>query len=83
MLNKDGNFVELKELEEAEKDSYVPDSDLESEILKDKAQNEQKELEVPSELEDELNDFDENEEDQEPTDEELKIWKGRINNGCK
>ncbi len=76
VLNKDGNFVELKELEEAEKDSYVPDSDLESEILKDKAQNEQKELEVPSELEDELNDFDENEEDQEPTDEELKNLEG-------
>ena len=36
VLNKDGKYVELKELEEAEKDSYVPDSDLESEILKEK-----------------------------------------------
>ncbi len=76
VLNKDGKFVELKELEEAEKDSYVPDSDLESEILKDKAQNDQKEPEVPSELEEELNDFDENEEEQEPTDEELKNLEG-------
>ena len=36
VLNEDGEFVELKELEEAEKDSYVVESDLESEILKSK-----------------------------------------------
>ena len=78
VLNKDGEFVELKELEEAEKDSYVPDSDLESEILKDKAQNEAQKQEIPSELENELNEFDENEE-QEPTDEDLKNLEGEDN----
>ncbi len=40
VLNKDGEFVELKDLEEAEKDSYVVESDLESEILKAKAEQE-------------------------------------------
>ena len=40
VLNKDGEFVELKDLEEAEKDSYVIESDLESEILKAKAEQE-------------------------------------------
>ena len=82
VLNKDGEFVELKELEEAEKDSYVPDSDLESEILKDKAQNESKVNEITGELETELNDFDENEdndEDEEPTEEDLKNLEGEDN----
>ena len=82
VLNKDGEFVELKELEEAEKDSYVPDSDLESEILKDKAQNESKDNEITGELETELNDFDENEdndEDEEPTEEDLKNLEGEDN----
>ncbi len=36
VLNKEGKFVELKELEEAEKDSYVVESNLENEILKAK-----------------------------------------------
>ena len=78
VLNKDGKFVELKELEEAEKDSYVPDSDLESEILKEKEANEKHEETVPTELENELDEFDENE-DQEPTDEELKSLEGEDN----
>ena len=77
VLDKEGKFVELKELEEAEKDSYVPDTDLESEILKDKAATEKEKVkEMPSELENELNEFDENEEDQEPTEEELKNLEG-------
>ena len=75
VLNKDGNYVELKELEEAEKDSYVPDSDLESEILKEKEANEKNNEVIPTELENELDEFDENE-DQEPTDEELKSLEG-------
>ena len=75
VLNKDGNYVELKELEEAEKDSYVPDSDLESEILKEKEANEKNNEVIPTELENELDEFDENE-DQEPTDEELKNLEG-------
>ena len=40
VLNEEGRYVELKELEEAEKDSFVPDTDLESEILKEKEANE-------------------------------------------
>ena len=75
VLNKDGKYVELKELEEAEKDSYVPDSDLESEILKEKEANEKNNEVIPTELENELDEFDENE-DQEPTDEELKSLEG-------
>ena len=39
VLNEEGRFVELKELEEAEKESFVPDTDLESEILKEKEAN--------------------------------------------
>ena len=75
VLNKDGKYVELKELEEAEKDSYVPDSDLESEILKEKEANEKNNEVIPTELENELDEFNENE-DQEPTDEELKSLEG-------
>ena len=40
VLNEEGRFVELKELEEAEKETYVPDTDLESEIIKEKEANE-------------------------------------------
>ena len=79
VLDKDGKYVELKELEEAEKDSYVPETDLESEILKEKqAQNQ---AAAPSELEKELDDFEENEEndEEEPTDEELKNLEGEDN----
>ena len=36
VLNKEGKFVELKDLEEAEKETYITTSDLESEILKAK-----------------------------------------------
>ncbi len=82
VLNKDGKYVELKELEEAEKDSYVPDTDLESEILKEKEANEnaKNNLEkTPSELENELDDFEETDEDKEPTDEELKSLEGEDN----
>ena len=82
VLNKDGKYVELKELEEAEKDSYVPDTDLESEILKEKEINEKSNEKTPSELENELDDFDEMEEneiDEEPTDEELKSLEGEDN----
>ena len=78
VLDKDGKFVELKELEEAEKDSFVSESDLESEILKDKAEAEAKHI-VPSELENELDEFEDNDEDQEPTDEELKNLEGEDN----
>ncbi len=53
VLDKEGRFVELKELEEAEKDTYVPESDLESEILKEKENHEK----VASELENELENF--------------------------
>ncbi len=82
VLNKDGKYVELKELEEAEKDSYVPDTDLESEILKEKEINEKSNEKAPSELENELDDFDEMEEneiDEEPTDEDLKNLEGEDN----
>ncbi len=78
VLDKDGKFVELKELEEAEKDSFVPDTDLESEILKDKTQTETKSP-ASSELENELDEFEENEIEQEPTDEELKNLEGEDN----
>ncbi len=78
VLDKDGKFVELKELEEAEKDSFVSESDLESEILKDKAEAEAKHI-VPSELENELDEFEDSAEEQEPTDEELKNLEGEDN----
>ncbi len=55
VLNKDGEFVELKDLEEAEKDSFVVESDLESEILKSKAEAEQNILDT--ELSDELDEM--------------------------
>ena len=82
VLDKDGKFVELKELEEAEKDSYVPESDLESEILKEKEAQEKANEQTTNELENELNDFEENEEpeeDEEPTEEELKSLEGEDN----
>ena len=81
VLDKDGKYVELKDLEEAEKDSYVPDTDLESEILKEKEANEKNDNLIPSELESELDEFDENEEDedQEPTLEDLQSLEGEDN----
>ena len=78
VLNKDGKYVELKELEEAEKDSYVPDTDLESEILKEKEAQESTDGQL-TELESELDEFDDNNEDQEPTDEDLKNLEGEDN----
>ena len=87
VLNEEGRYVELKELEEAEKDSYVPDTDLESEILKEKEANEKaarenndekineeiKQSEDNSnELEKELKEL----ETKEPTEEELKNLEG-------
>ncbi|MBR3897967.1 MAG: DNA-directed RNA polymerase subunit beta [Bacilli bacterium] len=92
VLNNEGRFVELKELEEAEKDTYVPDTDLESEILKEreanqkqKESNEKKETEDSKELQTELENFgldeqteknEESEEEIEPTDEELEKLEG-------
>ena len=43
VVNSEGELVELKDLEEAEKDSYVVESDLENEILQSN-QNEDNEL---------------------------------------
>ncbi len=77
VLNNEGKFVELKELEEAEKDTYVPDTDLESEILKEKAKTEA--LKVQQELTNELDEFEESEEDEEPTLEDLQKLEGEDN----
>ena len=93
VLDNEGRYVELKELEEAEKDSYVPESDLESEILKEKAAQEKAKQQISADLENELNNFEENQEDiqddiqddvqedeiEEPTDEELKQLEGEDN----
>ena len=85
VLNEEGRYVELKELEEAEKDTYVPDTDLESEILKEKEENEKKQEEQDNstELTDELEELNSNEFDEqedlsmkEPTDEELQKLEG-------
>ena len=85
VLNNEGRYVELRELEEAEKDSYVPDTDLESEIIKEKEANQKTNVDLPidnieetqeeassKELEEELEDFDL----KEPTDEELEHLEG-------
>ena len=53
VLNQDGEYVELKDLEEAEKDSYIVESDLESEILKAKNESENVDNELSNELENE------------------------------
>ena len=53
VLNDKGEYVELKDLEEAEKDSYVIESDLESEILKAKNESENLDTELSNELENE------------------------------
>ena len=50
VLDEDGKFMELKDLEEAEKDTYVVESDLESEILKAKEQEKQMENALTDEL---------------------------------
>jgi DNA-directed RNA polymerase subunit beta len=83
VLNDEGKYVELKELEEAEKDSYVPESNLESEILKEREAQEKENKEEKAEnvdlaqddnteLQDELDDFDL----KEPTEEELENLEG-------
>jgi len=79
VLNDEGRFVELKELEEAEKDSFIPDTDLESEILKEKEpEKEEKSEEEKPELEGELDDFEEFGL-KEPTAEELEHLEGEDN----
>ncbi len=79
VLNDEGRFVELKELEEAEKDSFIPDTDLESEILKEKEpEKEEKPEEEKTELEGELDDFEEFGL-KEPTAEELEHLEGEDN----
>ncbi len=76
VLNKDGKYVELKELEEAEKDSYVLDSDLEGEILQEKS--EQENTKENEELTEELDEFEEPKEE-EPTLEDLQKLEGEDN----
>ena len=63
VLNKDGEFVELKDLEEAEKDSYVVESDLESEILKAKAEQEAANNVLSNELDESSEETDDAEEE--------------------
>ena len=63
VLNKDGEFVELKDLEEAEKDSYVVESDLESEILKAKAEQEAANNVLSNELDESSEEADDAEEE--------------------
>ena len=76
VLNSEGRFVELKELEEAEKDTYVPDTDLESEILKEKetteSEQEPSENTDSKELTEELDNLDL----KEPSEEDLKNLEG-------
>ena len=52
VLNEDGSFMELKDLEEAEKETYIVESDLESEILKAKEEASKLENTLMNELED-------------------------------
>ena len=84
VLNKDGEFVELKELEEAEKDSFIVESDLESEILKAKNQ-EQTDTTLTDELSDEDSDeleespLDDFEEEIDDIDDELTVLEGEDN----
>lgn len=53
VLDEEGKFVELKDLEEAEKDTYVVESDLENEIIKAKEEAEERAKLLASELDDE------------------------------
>lgn len=84
VLNKEGEFVELKELEEAEKDSFIVESDLESEILKAKNQ-EQTDTTLTDELSDEDSDeleespLDDFEEEIDDIDDELTVLEGEDN----
>ena len=51
VLNEDGEYMELKDLEEAEKETYIVESDLESEILKAKEEANKLENNLMGELE--------------------------------
>ena len=76
--------IELKELEEAEKDSFIVESDLESEILKAKNQ-EQTDTTLTDELSDEDSDeleespLDDFEEEIDDIDDELTVLEGEDN----
>ncbi len=77
VLNEEGNYVELKDLEEAEKDSYIVTSDLESEIIKAKeeAQKANEKSELVSELDDDFSKKqpEESSEDLKETSEEIEV----------
>ncbi len=70
VLNENGEFVELKDLEEAEKDSFIVESDLESEILKSKKDAKSSDNELSDELDStpDANETDIDEEIEETTD---------------
>ena len=61
VLNNEGKFVELKDLEEAEKETYVVASDLEKEIMKSKENNQQQAADFLGELDE--NGLDESDEE--------------------
>ena len=63
VLDEDGKFIELKELEEAEKDSYIVESDLESEIIKAKEEAKQLENSLVNELDNDQENLESNSED--------------------
>ena len=56
VLNKDGKFIELKELEENEKDSYVTTTDLEKEIIESKENTQKQNNELLNELDEKKED---------------------------
>ncbi|MBQ9011778.1 MAG: DNA-directed RNA polymerase subunit beta [Bacilli bacterium] len=71
VLDEDGKFVELKDLEEAEKDTYVVESDLESEILKAKEEADKQTSLLAEELNDTENTLEkEVTDDSEPSEEQ-------------
>ena len=79
VLNNEGKFVELKDLEEAEKETYVVASDLEKEIMKSKENNQQQAADFLGELDengldesDEENDVDDIDMDEDIEPEELE-----------
>ena len=79
VLNNEGKFVELKDLEEAEKETYVVASDLEKEIMKSKENNQQQAADFLGELDengldesDEENDIDDVDMDEDIEPEELE-----------
>jgi DNA-directed RNA polymerase subunit beta len=64
VLNSDGNFVELKDLEESEKDSYLTSDEVETNMPEEPVMPEEEELDddYANEFEDELDDdFEESE----------------------